>query len=115
MGSSSWIHVSLAAVTLTLVGCGGSDGGEARWPEINPGCGRVELFPPGQVPPGDYQVLRDFSGNWDEPDKDLRHWLINKACEVGADAVVDVVETQGHDSDGGPVWNIRGTAVVWKR
>lgn len=114
MDSKAWIRVSLVAVTLALAGCDGSSGSGAMWPDINAGCGHVKLLSPGQASPGEYEVIRDFSGHWDEPDKDLRHWLINKACAAGAEAVVNVVETEGHNADG-PVWNIRGTAVIWRR
>ena len=103
--------LALGAALLMVACRSGGTGG--RWPVVNPGCERVELIPVGQPAPRPTQVIRDFEGHWDEPDKDLRNWLINKACEVGADAVVEVIETQGRDEDG-PVWNIRGTAVVYR-
>jgi hypothetical protein len=103
---------------LSLVACSGrsaAGGQPASWPDINPGCEQVTLIEAGQPPPPyRYHVLREFHGNWDEPDKSLRNWLVNKACEAGADAVIDVVETRGAGEDG-PVWNIRGVAIVYVR
>lgn len=114
MGASVRTHLLPAALMLTLFACSGCDGGGARWPEVNSGCGHVKLHSPGEESPEDYEVIRSFTGHWDTPDKDLRAWLINKACAAGADAVVDVIQTKGTNGDGAPVWNIRGTAVVWK-
>jgi hypothetical protein len=95
-----------------LIACGRRGGPPGSWPAINAGCEGVVLLPAGQPPPFPYHVLREFHGSWDEPDKNLRHWLINKACEAGASAVMEVVETQGAGEDG-PVWNIRGVAIVY--
>jgi hypothetical protein len=79
---------------------------------VNAGCERVALYSSGEAPGGPHMTLKTFSGNTDESDKDLRNWLINKACAAGADAVIDVVETQGFDENG-PVRAIRGEAVVF--
>jgi hypothetical protein len=118
------VTVRRAAVTfaacvlleLGLTACGRRSadvGGQpADWPAINPGCERIALFPAGQPPPQRHHVLQEIHGSWDEPDKNLRHWLINKACAAGAHAVVEVIETQGAGEDG-PVWNIRGLAIVY--
>jgi hypothetical protein len=96
-----------------MTACGRHAAPGAVWPEINPGCEHIQLIHAGQTAPRPTQALRDFVGHWDEPDKDLRNWLINKACAIGADAVVNVIETEGRDEDG-PIWNIRGTAVVYR-
>jgi hypothetical protein len=73
----------------------------------------VRLYFYGSPPPTQYTPLGEIDGHWDEPDKNLRNWAINKACAAGAHAVIDVVETTGRDEDG-PVWNIHGRAVVFQ-
>ena len=111
--SARWLSltVGMGACCLVTTGCGrhSAEGG-AGWPDITPGCEHVALIGAQQPAPPHY-VVRELHGSWDEPDKNLRHWLINKACAAGANAVVNVIETEGLGEDG-PVWNISGVAVV---
>ncbi len=107
----------LAGLILT-VGCRhGHDAarGVQSWPTITPGCERVSLIADGKTAPFEYRTLEVFHGHWDEPDKNLRNWLVNKACAAGADAVVNVVEVVGVNEDGAKEWNIHGEAALFDR
>jgi len=89
--------------------------GNQTWPVITPGCERVQLIIDGKTAPFEYRTLEVFHGHWDEPDKNLRNWIANKACAAGADAVVNVVEVVGVNEEGGQEWNIHGEAVLFDR
>lgn len=102
----------MAGLVLMVAGCR-HEGPAGEWPAINAGCEQVRLYFYGAPPPPPgFTPLGPIEGSWDEPDKNLRNWLVNKACARGASAVVDVVETTGSDEDG-PVYNIRGVAVMY--
>ena len=110
--------LSFILIGLLSYGCGhqhSSARGFQTWPPITPGCERVLLIVDGRTAPFEYRTLEVFHGHWDEPDKNLRNWIINKACAAGADAVVNVVEALGVNEDGGKEWNIHGEAVLFDR
>ena len=117
IGALCPLGAALAGLLLTL-GCGHGHyavrGGQS-WPSITPGCERVTLIADGKGAPFEYRTIEVFHGHWDEPDKNLRNWLVNKACAAGADAVVNVVEVVGVNEDGGKEWNIHGEAVLFDR
>ncbi len=117
---SATLRANLVLFIAGLLSCGcrhqhGSVAGYQTWPPITAGCERVLLFLDGQTAPFEYRTLEVFHGHWDEPDKNLRNWIVNKACAAGADAVVNVVETVGVNEDGGREWNIHGEAVLFDR
>ena len=53
-------------------------------------CARVEIYPMGVNPPRQYRVLGPVAA-YDDPNPSLRERkLQQQACDIGADAVVDV-------------------------
>jgi hypothetical protein len=53
-----------------------------------------------------------IEGNSRRRDKNLRNWLVNEACEIGANAVVEVVVSE-RDDPRGRIRFISGMAVVY--
>lgn len=99
-------------------GCGhpqDSASGYQTWPKITRTCERVLLIRDAKFAPFEYRVVDVIHGTWDGPDKNLKNWLINKACAAGADAVVNVVEVVSTNEDGQKEWNIHGQAVLFDR
>lgn len=76
---------------------------------VNPGCERIALLEPGATV-GSHVVLSELQGKTKQQRKNMHNWLQNKACELGADAVIDVVESEGTDGRHA-IYNIRGVAV----
>ena len=105
-----WVFVGLALIS---VGCRAPERGpDGRWPVVTAGCEQIELFNAGEAPSRPTRFVRQISGGWDEPDKDLRAWMINRACELGADAVIEVREKEMGAGDSHE-WRIYGDAVVY--
>lgn len=76
---------------------------------VNPGCEKIALLEPGAtVEP--HVALQELQGKTKQQRKNMHNWLQNKACELGADAVIDVVTSEGTDGSH-TIYNIRGVAV----
>jgi hypothetical protein len=78
-------------------------------------CEALRLYEPHQAIPFPYEPIKALEWQWSDRSKDLRAWLSNYACVLGADAVVGVRETVGSDEQGLPLYQIRGTAVRFTR
>jgi len=79
-------------------------------------CARVEIYPMGVTPPRAYRVLGPVS-TWNEVNPALRERkLQQQACDLGADAVIDVkTELRIDETAGGASGNedTAGTAVAY--
>jgi hypothetical protein len=87
-------------------------GANADYSIIRSGCESVRLYEPHHTVDIRFRTLRVLEGTFADRSKDLRAWLINEACALGADAVTSVSETMDSDEQGLPVYKIRGTAIA---
>jgi hypothetical protein len=71
----------------------------------------VRIFLADAPPPFSVFAIRELQGSSREQNKNLRVWIVNKACFLGANVVVDVVETRS-ETPAGPMWHIHGVAAV---
>jgi len=85
----------------------------APLPLIHPGCERIVLYEPHHPIGFEYRPIGELTVRWKDRSKDLRAWLVNEACALGAAAVVQVVESVGSDDEGLPIYAIRGTPIVF--
>ncbi|HEY7954183.1 MAG TPA: hypothetical protein VII38_02785 [Polyangia bacterium] len=91
------MRLLFAVLTLVAVGLAGCahQSPEARAAEQarRQKCGAIEIYPNGVTPPRPFRVLGPVSADYDGIPSHRDQTLRDRACELGADAVMDVRES----------------------
>ncbi|MGC4069598.1 MAG: hypothetical protein QM784_34065 [Polyangiaceae bacterium] len=86
----------------------------ADYSAIHSGCESIRLYEPHHAVNFHFRVIRTVEGSFVDRSKDLRAWIINEACALGANAVMSISESIDSDEQGLPVYKIRGTAIAFE-